>query len=125
MTENKTNEEYLHNLLLTHLKQIVELLEARVKWHHEAALEFRALPPSVQLEAMQYLINIVRKPNLGHKLADRQDLKLNNCRKIYFDKYTRRIVYEVDVEGMIRIWGIGDRADLKVYKDSDRRKKEK
>ncbi len=118
-------KENATRLILTDLTQIARLLEERIWFHYEAALEFRALPDLVQLEAMQHLAKIVLKPRLGQTLENKHGLDLAGYRKVYFDKYTRRIVYELYEEGKIKIWGIGDRAELQVYKDAHRRRSSK
>lgn len=101
------SQEKTSRLELADLKQVVDLLDEKLLWHEEAAQEFRSLPPEVQLEALQYLLNIARKPTLGQRLENKYGIDLSDCYKVYFDHYKRRIVYEIDDSGKVRIWGIG------------------
>ena len=97
--------------------KVIELLEERVVWHAKAAAEFRTLPLMLQLEVIQYLLTIIRRPGTGQPLEDKYGMDLIGCKKIYFDDCQKRIVYEVVEGGKVRIWGIGPRLNMQVYKE--------
>ncbi|MEW6696193.1 MAG: hypothetical protein ACOY35_09395 [Bacillota bacterium] len=114
-----------NHLELSDFEQVVELLEKCLWWHHKAVMEFRALPQTVRLEAIQHLVGIVRKPSMGKALEFKHGMDLTGYRKVFFDGATRRIVYDFGDDGRIRIWSMGDRFELQAYKDTHRRANKK
>ena len=113
-----------NRLELSDFQQITELLEKCLWWHPEAVQELRNLPPTIQLEAIQHLLGIVRKPTMGKPLEYKHGMDLRGYRKIFFDSATRRIVYSIADDGRLRIWSMGLRNDLQTYKDTKRRSEE-
>lgn len=102
---------------MSDLKEIVELLEGKLRWRGKSLNEFRSLPPKIQVEVLRFLSIVIFNPKFGKALEDKHGFNLTGCYKIYFDNARRRIVYEVADDGKIDVWGIGLREDLKIYKE--------
>lgn len=71
--------------------------------------EFRNLPKKLQLEVVDHLLKAIVYPGYGEDLEDKLGMDLSSCIKIYFDDYRKRIVFEIDNDGKLKIWAVGQR----------------
>jgi len=92
------------------------------KFHAEAEKELEKLNRSVQVLFTKALKKILKSPELGIDLGNKNNLDLSGCKKMYFDNKRYRIVYKIiDDEVMIYLISIGKRDKMDVYvKASDR-----
>lgn len=95
----------------------------RVEFHPKAAKEFLKLDGRVKKLVARQIAKLEKKPAIGQLLGNKQGLDLTSCRKLYVDNKRFRIVYEViDQQVVIFIFAIGNRDEMKVYKDASKRK---
>ncbi len=95
------------------------------KFHPEAEKELKKLNRTIQILFSKKLKQILKNPELGYDLGNKNNLKLAGLKKIYFDGKRYRIVYEViDDELILYIIAIGKRDNLEVYKKANERKQD-
>jgi mRNA interferase RelE/StbE len=86
------------------------------KFHVEAEKELEKLNRSVQVLFTKALKKILKSPELGIDLGNKNNLDLSGCKKMYFDNKRYRIVYKIiDDEVMIYLIAIGKRDKMDVY----------
>ncbi len=92
------------------------------KFYKEAEKDLGKLNNSVKELFAKKLSQIIKNPNIGKDLGNKNNLKLAGLKKVYFDNKRYRIVYEVkEKEIIIHIIAIGKRDNMKVYKQADER----
>ena len=79
-----------------------------IKFYEEADRDLGKLNNSVRILFAKKLSQIVKNPEIGDDLGNKNSLKLAGLKKAYFDKKKYRIVYEViEQEIIIHIMGLG------------------
>lgn len=92
------------------------------KFHQEAEKDLSKLNKSIQVLFVKKLTQIIKNPQIGKDLGNKNSLKLSGLKKVYFDNKRYRIVYEVvEKEIIIHIISIGKRDNMDVYKKADSR----
>jgi len=92
------------------------------KFHAEAEKELGKLNKSVQVLFTKTLKKILKSPELGIDLGNKNNLDLSGCKKMYFDNKRYRIVYKIiDDEVMIYLIAIGKRDKMDVYRNASER----
>ena len=92
------------------------------KFHPEAEKELAKLNRSVQILFTKALKKILKSPELGLDLGNKNSLDLSGLKKMYFDNKRYRIVYEVfEEEILIHLVAIGKRDKMDVYKKAGER----
>jgi len=92
------------------------------KFHPEAQIELEELNKSTQLLFAKTLTKILKSPELGLDLGNKNNLNLSGFKKIYFDNKRYRVVYEVlENEVLIHLIAIGKRDKMNVYKKASGR----
>lgn len=92
------------------------------KFHVEAEKELAKLDNRVKLLFAKKLSQIIKNPQIGKNLSNRNILKLSGLKKVYFDNKRYRIVYEVIKQDIIiHIISIGKRDNMEVYKKANDR----
>ena len=92
------------------------------KFHPEAEKELAKLNRSVQLLFTKTLKKILRSPELGIDLGNKNNLNLSGLKKMYFDHKRYRVVYQIlDEEIIIYIIAIGKRDKMEVYEKASER----
>ena len=92
------------------------------KFHEEAEKELAKLNRSVQVLFTKALKKILKSPELGIDLGNKNNLELSSCKKMYFDNKRYRIVYKIiDDEVMIYLIAIGKRDKMDVYAKASER----
>ena len=92
------------------------------KFHVEAEKELGKLNKSVQVLFTKTLKKILKSPELGIDLGNKNNLDLSGCKKMYFDNKRYRIVYKIiDDEVMIYLIAIGKRDKMDVYRNASER----
>ena len=92
------------------------------KFHPEAEKELEKLNRSVQILFTKALKKILKSPELGLDLGNKNSLDLSGLKKMYFDNKRYRIVYEVfEEEILIHLVAIGKRDKMDVYKKAGER----
>ena len=92
------------------------------KFHPEAEKELVKLNNSVQVLFTKALNKILKSPELGIDLGNKNNLELSGCKKMYFDHKRYRIVYKIiDDEVMIYLIAIGKRDKMDVYSKAGER----
>ena len=92
------------------------------KFHPEAKIELKKLNKSVQILFTKKLKQILKNPEIGLKLGNKNDLNLTGLKKVYFNNKKYRIVYKVIEEKVIiYIVAIGKRENMEVYKRASKR----
>ncbi len=71
------------------------------KFHVEAEKELAKLDNRVKLLFAKKLSQIIKNPQIGKNLSNRNILKLSGLKKVYFDNKRYRIVYEVIKQDII------------------------
>jgi len=80
------------------------------KFHAEAEKELEKLNRSVQVLFTKALKKILKSPELGIDLGNKNNLDLSGCKKMYFDNKRYRIVYKIiDDEIMIYLIAIWEK----------------
>ena len=93
------------------------------KFHPEAEKELEKLNHSVQILFVKVLKKIIKSPQLGEDLGNKNNLELAGLKKMYFDNKRYRVVYEViENEVMICIVAIGKRDKMEVYQKASERR---
>ena len=70
------------------------------------------------------LSQIIKNPEIGKDLGNKNNLNLSGLKKVYFDNKKYRIVYEIkENEIIIYIIAIGKRDNMRVYKEAANRYK--
>jgi len=93
------------------------------KFHPEAEKELAKLNHSVQILFTKTLKKILKSPELGQELGNKNNLDLTGLKKMYFDNKRYRIVYEVlESEVVIYLIAIGKRDKMEVYEKAVERK---
>jgi mRNA interferase RelE/StbE len=92
------------------------------EFHPEAKEELKKLNRSIQLLFAKKLKHVLKAPEIGIRLGNKNNLELAGLRKVYFNNKRYRIVYEIieDVV-MIHIIAVGKRDEMEVYKKADSR----
>ena len=94
------------------------------RFHPEAKKELGKLNRTIQILFTKKLKQILKSPELGKDLGNKNNLKLAGLKKVYFDGKRYRIVYEViEDELILYIIAVGKRDAMEVYKKADERKK--
>ncbi len=95
------------------------------KFHPEAEKELEKLNRTIQILFSKKLKQILKSPEIGKDLGNKNNLKLAGLKKIYFDGKRYRIVYEIiDNELILYIVAIGKRDNFEVYKKVNECKKD-
>lgn len=95
-----------------------------LKFYEEAEKDLSKLNNSVKKLFAKKLSQIIKNPELGKDLGNKNNLNLSGLKKVYFDNKRYRIVYEIiENEIIIHIVAIGKRDDMKVYKEANNRYK--
>jgi len=95
----------------------------RYTFHPEADIELGKLNKSVQILFTKALTKIIKSPQLGKDLGNKNQLNLSGLKKIYFDNKRYRIVYEVlEDEVCIYLIAIGKRDNMEVYHHAHERR---
>ncbi len=95
------------------------------KFHPEAEKELEKLNRTIQILFTKKLKQILKSPELGKDLGNKNNLKLAGLKKIYFDGKRYRIIYEIiDNELVLYIIAVGKRDNMEVYKKANKRKKD-
>jgi len=90
------------------------------KFYEEAEKDLKKLNNSVKKLFVKKLTQIIKNPEIGKNLGNKNNLNLAGLKKVYFDNKKYRIVYEIkDKEIIIHIIAIGKRDDMKVYKQAN------
>jgi len=93
------------------------------KFHPEAEKELAKLNYSVQILFTKTLKKILKSPELGQDLGNKNNLDLTGLKKMYFDNKRYRIVYEViEHELVIYLIAIGKRDKMEVYEKAGERR---
>lgn len=93
------------------------------KFHPEAEKELAKLNRSVQILFIKTLKKILKSPELGQDLGNKNNLDLTGLKKMYFDHKRYRIVYEVLAdEVVIHLIAIGKRDKMEVYEKAGERR---
>ena len=92
------------------------------KFHPEAEKELAKLNRSVQLLFAKTLKKILKSPELGLDLGNKNNLNLSGLKKMYFDHKRYRIVYQIlEEEIVIHLIAIGKRDKMEVYEKASKR----
>ena len=92
------------------------------KFHPEAEKELEKLNRSVQILFTKALKKIIKSPELGVDLGNKNNFDLTGLKKIYFDNKRYRIVYEIiEDEILIHLVAIGKRDKMNVYEKANER----
>lgn len=92
------------------------------KFHPEAEKELGKLNHSIQLLFAKKLKQILKSPESGMDLGNKNNLKLSGFKKTYFNGKKHRIVYKVEEEEvLIYIIAVGKREEMEVYKKASER----
>ncbi len=95
------------------------------KFYEEAEKDLSKLNNNVKVLFAKKLSQIIKNPEIGKNLGNKNNLKLSGLKKVYFDNKRYRIVYEIiEQEIIIHIVSIGKRDDMEVYKKANSRYKE-
>ncbi len=91
----------------------------KILFHPKAKEEFDHFDGSVRKILLKQLIKLGENPHLGELLGNKAGLDLTGYRKMYALKKKIRIVYKV-LEGKLLVFiiAVGDRDDMKVYRDA-------
>jgi len=93
------------------------------KFHPEAKVELSKLNHSVQILFAKTLKKILKSPELGQELGNKNNMNLSGLQKMYFDNKKYRVVYEViENEILIHIVAIGKRDKMEVYQKASERR---
>jgi mRNA interferase RelE/StbE len=93
------------------------------KFHPDAKKELAKLNNSIQILFTKTLKKILKSPQLGQDLGNKNNIDLTGLKKIYFDNKRYRVVYEViEQEVVIYIIAIGKREKMEVYKKAEGRR---
>ena len=92
------------------------------KFYEEAEKDLSKLNNSIKKLFVKKLSQIIKNPEIGKDLGNKNNLKLSGLKKVYFDNKKYRIVYEIkENEIIIHIIAIGKRENMKVYKEAAKR----
>jgi len=92
------------------------------KFYEEAEKDLAKLNNSVKKLFAKKLSQIIKNPEIGKDLGNKNNLNLSGLKKVYFDNKKYRIVYEIkENEIIIHIIAIGKRDNMKVYKEAANR----
>ena len=92
------------------------------KFHPEAEKELEKLNRSVQILFAKALKKILKSPELGLDLGNKNNFDLSGLKKMYFDNKRYRILYEIfEEEILIHLVAIGKRDKMDVYKKAGER----
>ena len=93
------------------------------KFHPEAKKELEKLNHSLQILFTKTLKKILKSPELGQDLGNKNNLHLTGLKKMYFDGKRYRVVYEVvESEVLVYIIAIGKRDKMEVYEKAGERR---
>lgn len=93
------------------------------KFHPDAQKELAKLNHSVQILFTMTLKKILKSPELGQNLGNKNNLDLTGLKKMYFDGKRYRVVYEViESEVLVYLVAIGKRDKMKVYEKAGERR---
>jgi mRNA interferase RelE/StbE len=92
------------------------------KFYEEAEKDLAKLNNSVKKLFAKKLSQIIKNPEIGKDLGNKNNLNLSGLKKVYFDNKKYRVVYEIkENEIIIHIIAIGKRDNMKVYKEAANR----
>ena len=92
------------------------------KFYEEAEKDLSKLNNSVKKLFAKKLSQIIKNPEIGKDLGNKNNLNLSGLKKVYFDNKKYRIVYEIkEHEIIIHIIAVGKRENMKVYKEAANR----
>jgi len=93
------------------------------KFHPNAKKELAKLNHSVQILFTKTLKKILKSPQLGQDLGNKNNIDLTGLKKMYFDHKRYRVVYEIiEQEIIIHIVAIGKRDKMEVYEKAGERR---
>ena len=89
----------------------------------ESAKEYKSLDGSIKTLVDKKLEQLKKNHYLGEELGNKYNMDLTGFYKLYFRKKTYRIVYRIIKNGIeiIEIWGIGKKDKMEIYKDINKR----
>jgi mRNA interferase RelE/StbE len=94
------------------------------KFYKEAEKDLAKLNNSIKILFTKKLTQILKNPNIGKDLGNKNNLNLTGLKKAYFDNKRYRIVYEViEHKIIIQLVAIGKRDKMQVYKEAAQRRK--
>ena len=86
------------------------------KFHPEAEKELEKLNRSVQILFTKTLKKILKSPELGVDLGNKNNMNLSGLKKMYLDHKRYRVVYQIlEEEIVIHFIAIGKRDKIEVY----------
>jgi mRNA interferase RelE/StbE len=92
-------------------------------FHPDAKEELAKLNRSIQLLFSKKLKQILKNPQIGLALGNKNNLNLAGFYKVYFNSKKHRIVYEIEEEKVvIYIIAIGKREGMEVYQKASQRR---
>ncbi len=92
------------------------------KFHPEAKKELQKLNNSIQLLFTKKLKQVLKFPEIGENLGNKNHLNLSGFKKVYFNNKKYRIIYQIiENEILIHIIAVGKRDDMEVYKKANKR----
>lgn len=92
------------------------------KFNPEAKKDLEKLNKSVQILFAKKLKQILKSPEIGKNLGNKNNLNLTGLKKVYFHNKQYRIVYQiVENEIIIYIIAVGKRENMLVYKQAHQR----
>lgn len=93
----------------------------KLVFHPEVIKDISKLDGNLKKFAKKALKKIKISPELGKPLANKGDIDLSGCYKIYFYKKKYRIVYGLLNDNKLFVWSIGKREDEVVYLNAYKR----
>ncbi|MEA2029365.1 MAG: type II toxin-antitoxin system RelE/ParE family toxin [Campylobacterota bacterium] len=92
-------------------------------FHPDAKMELAKLNRSIQLLFSKKLKQILKNPQIGLPLGNKNSFNLAGFYKVYFNSKKHRIVYEIEEEKVvIYIIAIGKREGMEVYQKANQRR---
>jgi mRNA interferase RelE/StbE len=89
----------------------------------EAVKDYKSLDGSIKKFVNEKIDNLKDDAYIGEELGNKNNINLTGYYKIYVAKKKYRIVYRIvknEVE-IIEIWGIGKRDKMEIYKNVEKR----
>ncbi len=90
--------------------------------HPDANKELSALTKAQIILVYKQFKKILKSPELGQPLGNKNNYNLSGCRKMYVDKKRIRIVYQIlEDKIVVEVIAIGKRDDMEVYANASLR----
>ena len=89
----------------------------------EAVRDYKSLDGSIRKLVNEKIDKLKDDAYIGEELGNKNNIDLTGFYKIYVAKKKYRIIYRIvkDKVEIIEIWGIGRRDKMEIYKDVERR----